>query len=162
MVSHYEVLGVKFDSTLSEIKEAYRCCLLRTHPDKLGGVKSSERIDVNAIQDAYRVLSDSDLRLRYNKEVIQVQKSSGYVGTGDGLDEYSLDSFEFDATKQEYSMDCPRCMAKSGFSFYENTLEEHADDDLNGGFVVLSQCCSCSLWLKINFQLAAEEDGKAD
>lgn len=162
MVSHYEVLGVKFDSSLSEIKEAYRHCLLRTHPDKLGGVKISESIDINAIQDAYQVLSDPDLRSQYNKEVTQVQKSSGYVGTGDGLDEYSLDSFEFDATKLEYSMDCPRCMAKNGFALHENTLEEHADDGLNGGFVVLSQCCSCSLWLKITFQLAVEENWKTD
>lgn len=161
MVSHYEVLGVKFDSSVSEIKEAYKQCLLRTHPDKRGG-RSTGIIDVNAIQDAYRVLSDPALRLKYNKEIAQLQKSSGYVGSGEGLDEYSIDSFEFDATKQEYLMDCPRCMAKNGFAFYENTLEQHAVDDLNGGFVVFSQCCSCSLWLKITFQLASEEDWKAD
>lgn len=159
MITHYEVLRVKIDADLAEIKKAYRERLLDVHPDKNNEDKRTVgNVSVNAIQEAYRILSDEILRKEYDVEVIEGQKKSGYVGSGDGLDEYSLDEFEFDPVKLRYYMNCPRCMAEEGFSFSEDNLEEHAQESTGRGFQVLSQCSCCSLWLKVNFALAEEEE----
>ncbi|GAV48485.1 hypothetical protein ZYGR_0I07820 [Zygosaccharomyces rouxii] len=159
MLTHYEVLRVRFDADLIEIRKAYRDRLLDVHPDKKNDEKKPAlNVSVNAIQEAYRILSDERLRHEYDHEVIEGQKNSGYVGTGDGLDEYSLDEFEFDPETLRYAMSCPRCVAEDGFSFSEENLEEHAQETDSGGFQVLSQCSCCSLWLKVNFALAAAEE----
>lgn len=61
--SLYEILGVTPDSSLEEIKEAYRQKAIELHPDKNGGQESEEFLAVN---HAYRILSRDDLRNRYD------------------------------------------------------------------------------------------------
>lgn len=152
--SHYEALGLNSDSSLHCIKKAYKERLLSSHPDKTrNGSRSDE---VNKIQEAYKVLSDPVLREIYDKSLKEEQKKQGLHSGGDGLDEYSLDEFYFNPRTCEYCMDCPRCHGKDGFHFSEETLEEHCQERPNGGFVVLAQCSACSLWLKVNFDLAEE------
>lgn len=161
MVTHYEILKVKFDADLADIKKAYRDRLLNVHPDKNNDVKKPElNTSVNAIQEAYRVLINRELRNKYDHEIMENQKISGYVGSGDGLDEYSLDEFGFDPERLQYYMSCPRCVAENGFMFSEDNLEEHAQETDSGNFQVLSQCSCCSLWLKISFALVEENENE--
>ncbi|QLL31269.1 hypothetical protein HG536_0B01310 [Torulaspora globosa] len=152
--SHYEVLGLSCDSSLGCIKKAYKERLLSSHPDKTRNDSSS--VEVNKIQEAYKVLSNPELREIYDKSLKDDQKKQGLHSSGDGLDEYSLDEFCFNPAICEYCMDCPRCHGKDGFHFSEGTLEEHCQERASGGFLVLAQCSACSLWLKVNFDLAEE------
>ncbi|ODQ65685.1 DnaJ-domain-containing protein [Nadsonia fulvescens var. elongata DSM 6958] len=63
---YYEVLGVKKDATIKEIRSAYRNLSKKYHPDKNPGDDSvSEKfVEVGA---AYEILSDSDKRAKYDR-----------------------------------------------------------------------------------------------
>ncbi|XP_044489640.1 chaperone protein DnaJ-like isoform X2 [Mangifera indica] len=66
---YYKVLGVTVDSSVEEIKQAYRKLAMKWHPDKwtknpslLGEAKSK----FQQIQEAYSVLSDEGKRTLYD------------------------------------------------------------------------------------------------
>ncbi|KAI2791928.1 putative J domain-containing protein [Penicillium oxalicum] len=64
--SYYDALGVPPTATELEIKKAYRKLAIVTHPDKNPGDETAhERFQ--AIGEAYQVLSNEDLRKRYDK-----------------------------------------------------------------------------------------------
>ncbi|CCE62089.1 hypothetical protein TPHA_0B04190 [Tetrapisispora phaffii CBS 4417] len=154
-VSHYEVLGVTTDSTLMDIKRAYKEKLLNVHPDKnKGQAPKSNTYSVNQIQEAYGVLAEQTLRTQYDASLELIQKANGFYNNGEGLDEYSLDGFRFNEETLLYSIDCPRCKTKDGMHISEKLLERHVDEnDLSDdGYLVLIQCVSCSLWIKVNFE----------
>eukprot|EP00933_Yihiella_yeosuensis_P047146 TRINITY_DN4284_c0_g1_i1.p1 TRINITY_DN4284_c0_g1~~TRINITY_DN4284_c0_g1_i1.p1 ORF type:complete len:1245 (+),score=287.92 TRINITY_DN4284_c0_g1_i1:99-3833(+) len=72
---HYEVLGIPKNSTLAEIKSAYRKLALKYHPDKNKDEGSVEMF--LKIQKAYKVLSDEDMRSRYDGGETNVDKEAG-------------------------------------------------------------------------------------
>jgi DnaJ-class molecular chaperone len=59
----YEELGVDRDADAAAIKRAHRKAAKRTHPDVEGG----DRDEFERIQHAYMVLSDPDMRARYDR-----------------------------------------------------------------------------------------------
>jgi len=63
---YYEVLGVKRDSGLDQIKKAYRRLAVQYHPDKNPGDKGAEEKFKEA-SEAYSVLSDPEKRVRYDR-----------------------------------------------------------------------------------------------
>ncbi|KAJ5128226.1 hypothetical protein N7448_001944 [Penicillium atrosanguineum] len=64
--AYYDALGVAPTATELEIKKAYRKLAITTHPDKNPGDETAhERFQ--AIGEAYQVLSNEDLRKRYDK-----------------------------------------------------------------------------------------------
>jgi len=64
-VDYYELLGVKKTATQEEIRAAYRKLALKYHPDRNPGNKKVEE-RFKEITQAHTVLSDSDLRRRYD------------------------------------------------------------------------------------------------
>lgn len=63
---YYEVLGVKRDAEVDDIKRAYRQMALKNHPDKNPGDAEAERRFKEAAE-AYEVLSDTPKRQRYDR-----------------------------------------------------------------------------------------------
>ncbi|AET37365.1 diphthamide biosynthesis protein 4 Ecym_1110 [Eremothecium cymbalariae DBVPG len=154
-VSHYSVLGIDSDADSDTIKKAYRRRLLETHPDKKQ--ISNESLSVDQLQKAYRVLIDKELRAKYDSELSEGFKKQGFYITGEGLDEYSLDQFEFHEKDRTFTMNCPRCTVNEGFEFNEVMLEGHAVGKQEGGMHVVVQCNSCSLWINVNFDIVYSE-----
>ncbi|SMN21038.1 similar to Saccharomyces cerevisiae YJR097W JJJ3 Protein of unknown function, contains a J-domain, which is a region with homology to the E. coli DnaJ protein [Maudiozyma saulgeensis] len=171
--THYEILNVTSQSTLLEIKQAYKELLLNTHPDKIQSNNTHKINKIHSLDDikeAYRVLGDDKLRKQYDTELLEDGKRKGIYKFGDGVDEVSLDTFETvehthnDGTESDiwhYYRKCPRCQVADGFKLDDNLLEEFAvvcENRDDGMYQVLIQCDSCSLWLKVQFFAADEEE----
>ena len=65
-VDYYKVLGVSRDASPEEIRRAYRRLARQCHPDVNQGDPSAEE-QFKRLTEAYRVLSDPDLRERYDR-----------------------------------------------------------------------------------------------
>ena len=61
-MEYYELLDVRGDASDIELKKAYRKAAVRNHPDKGGDEETFKMIG-----EAYRVLSDSNLRADYDR-----------------------------------------------------------------------------------------------
>lgn len=68
--TYYDALGVSPNASELEIKKAYRKLAIITHPDKNPGDESAHA-RFQAIGEAYQVLSNQELRQRYDKFGIQ-------------------------------------------------------------------------------------------
>jgi DnaJ-class molecular chaperone len=79
MTNYYEVLGVSQDAGDMEIKKAYRALSLKYHPDRNDTAEAMEKIQ--AINQAYEVLSDKAKRNQYNME-LQFGNGPGMGGLG--------------------------------------------------------------------------------
>lgn len=64
--TYYEALGVSQTASELEIKKAYKKLAITTHPDKNPGDETAHA-RFQAIGEAYQVLSNEDLRRRYDK-----------------------------------------------------------------------------------------------
>ncbi|KAK5781480.1 Jjj3p PWA37_003634 [Arxiozyma heterogenica] len=159
--TYYEILNVTPSTTSGELKRIYKELLLSTHPDKVEqnlqnsrSILSQKIHSIDKITEAYRVLSDEKLRKEYDKNLLEENKKSGVYKFGEGVDEVSLDSFDFLEETEEYTKKCPRCQTNGSFKLTDDLLEEFAVESAesqDGMFQVLTQCTSCSLWLKVNF-----------
>jgi molecular chaperone DnaJ len=65
---YYEILGVKKDASLEDIKKAYRSLALQHHPDRVPADKKKEAEEkFKEISEAYAVLSDPQKRALYDQ-----------------------------------------------------------------------------------------------
>ena len=64
--TYYDLLGVKPDASELEIKKAYRKLAITTHPDKNPGDETAHS-RFQAVGESYQVLSNEELRKRYDK-----------------------------------------------------------------------------------------------
>lgn len=76
---YYEVLGVRRDASLDEIKKAYRRLAVQYHPDRNPDSPGSEERFKEA-SEAYAVLSDTDKRARYDRFGHQAVAGDGFSG----------------------------------------------------------------------------------
>ncbi|EPQ29926.1 uncharacterized protein PFL1_02598 [Pseudozyma flocculosa PF-1] len=65
-MAYYDTLGVPATATLDEIKKAYRKLAIKLHPDKNPNDPEGEE-KFKALATAYHVLSDPELRHKYNE-----------------------------------------------------------------------------------------------
>lgn len=167
----YEVLGLsthigdveKISSQM--IKSAYRRSLLIHHPDKAsaiqpGAEKSASRgniaFSIDQITEAYNVLSISKQRAQYDLE-LRLHSSAHQEGERKqtfktGIEVVDLDDLAYDEAENVWYRNC-RCGDDRGFLIREVDLEEVADEgELGVG------CRGCSLWLKVLFGVADEDD----
>ena len=72
---HYDTLEVARSATTDTIRQAFKARALITHPDKPGGTAEAFR----AVLTAFHILSDYDLRARYDAEC---QGNGNRDGTG--------------------------------------------------------------------------------
>lgn len=168
--TYYEILNVKPDVATVALRQIYKKLLLSTHPDKqvdqneIGKDNNEpntnkQNITIDEITRAYKVLSDAKLRVEYDNKLLEQGKKNGLYKFGEGIDEFSLDSFEFDETTEEYIRNCPRCHDQDGFKLTDTLLEDYGvecEGRDDGMLQVIIQCSACSLWIKIHF--FAEED----
>lgn len=62
----YEVLGIRREATVEEIKKSYRQMAMKNHPDRNPGDEEAERRFKEAAE-AYEILSDDGKRQRYDR-----------------------------------------------------------------------------------------------
>lgn len=72
---YYEVLGIRRDAPDQEVKQAFRRLAIKYHPDKNPGDHEAEE-RFKEVNDAYQVLSQPELRERYDR--------FGHAGVGAG------------------------------------------------------------------------------
>lgn len=149
MSTFYHVLGIPSTASTGDVKDAYRRCLLATHPDKVGDNSASSTL-IARIQEAYTALCDPVRRAEYDAMLANSVKQQGFILTGDGLDTYTLDSFE--ESEYVWRRHCPRCQSRHSIELSEQALEQHGTPDGCGGYEVIVQCSSCSLWIKVLYE----------
>lgn len=165
--TYYEILNVKPDVTTEELKQVYKKILLSTHPDKqfeatITKINSNNAtVTIDQIKEAYRVLNDPKLRSEYQNKLLLQGKKNGLYKFGEGIDEFSLDTFTFNEVTEEYMRDCPRCHNQDGFKLTDDLLEDYGvecEGHQDGMLQVVIQCSACSLWIKVHFFAAEEYD----
>lgn len=172
-LNYYEILGVDVHFTRDQLKAAYHSKLFQTHPDKRIESRNSDDLDggdfarnenggsrnsssVEEIKVAYAVLADNEKRAAYDIELAEQSLKSGLNFTGAGLDEYTLEEFEYLEIdgKATWMRDCPRCTSTHSMVLSEEDLEEGSPDG-TGGFHIAVSCQTCSLWITVSY----EEEG---
>lgn len=67
-LNYYRLLGIPPDSGQRRIKSAYRSLAKRFHPDRNSGSETAAEL-FRQVNHAYRVLSDPQLRARYDQKL---------------------------------------------------------------------------------------------
>jgi curved DNA-binding protein CbpA len=67
-LNYYQVLGVSNKASLTEIRKAYRKLVFHYHPDTNKDV--TDHSEFNLLNEAYEVLSDSNLRKEYDLRLV--------------------------------------------------------------------------------------------
>jgi molecular chaperone DnaJ len=92
---YYDVLGVKRSATDKEIKKAYRRLAREHHPDLNPGNKEAER-RFKEISEAYHVLSNAELRKKYDQLGHRAFEPGAGAGGGfEGTDFSNFDMRDF-------------------------------------------------------------------
>ncbi|PPQ81144.1 hypothetical protein CVT24_007930, partial [Panaeolus cyanescens] len=160
-VDYYHVLLVSKHATKAELKVAYHKALLEAHPDKrkqkdlAAAIDSASKtmVDIDTVKEAYRVLSDDELRAIYDSKHSAGRHS---VATGPrpaqvvSLEEFTEGGSEADGSDEQgngvWTYQC-RCGG-----LYQITAALMEDG------VHLVACSSCSEAVWVGYELAESEE----
>ncbi len=67
-INYYKVLGIDYNSTIEEIKRAYRINAIKYHPDKTSGDPDITNKFLE-IQKAYSILSNLEERVKFDNQL---------------------------------------------------------------------------------------------
>ena len=144
----YEVLGVERGASDEVIKRAYRQMAVKYHPDKNPGDTAAEDT-FKEVGEAYRVLSDDNLRARYDRyghQGVGGQASGGAAGHGTA-DFMDLFSQVFGDFGDLFGMGAAGGRARRGNDLrydVEITLEEaYLGKDLSIEIPKMDECGTC-------------------
>ncbi|KAK0632842.1 hypothetical protein B0T14DRAFT_533170 [Immersiella caudata] len=163
--TYYEILNLSSLTTSQQpnpsqfIKRAYRRALLSHHPDKKStnatpSATASPTFTIDQISAAYAILSNTTSRASYDKLLLTTSSSTTPLPSQfqTGIETIDLDDLEYDTSKEEWYRPC-RCGNARGYRFGEADLEDSADlGELMVG------CVDCSLWLRVQFAVMADEE----
>jgi len=116
-LSYYEILGIKPDCTIDEIKTAYKEIVKKHHPDKGGIVEIFE-----TATKAYNILKDPTKRSDYDKMyAIVIQTKKGHIDHKQSFNDFmELQEAEKKISKKEdiektFDMQCIELDKKHGY-----------------------------------------------
>ncbi len=79
-IDYYQILGIEKTASPVEIKRAYRKLMMTFHPDKYRGKAEEGLQQTKAIVAAYEILSDDDLKRRYDMDETNFVPSNNFDG----------------------------------------------------------------------------------
>eukprot|EP00873_Tetraselmis_striata_P032885 jgi/Tetstr1/453149/TSEL_040169.t1 len=143
--SHYDVLGVPPSASVEDMKAAYKMAALRAHPDKQNpGGCGGGTAEFAAIQQAWEVLRDAELRTKYDHQLSLLQTAANTPVS----EEITLDEMEED----ELDGQAWRCYPCRCGGAYEMPQDE-VDSTLVG--CILLGCSGCSLYISVSLPQGA-------
>ena len=92
---YYDVLGVSRDASEADIKKAFRRLSMKHHPDRNQNDPKQAEARFKEAKEAYDVLSNADMRARYNQfghDGLQGMPGGGFTASG-GFDDIFGDLF---------------------------------------------------------------------
>ncbi|PWZ58336.1 Chaperone protein dnaJ A6, chloroplastic [Zea mays] len=119
---YYATLNIRRDSTLQEIKSAYRILARKYHPDMNKSPEAEEKF--KEISAAYEVLSDQDKRSlydRFGEEGLSGDYRNGDIGTH-GIDPYELFNAFFGSSDKLFG----DSMGSGGFRYSAEAKDNRA------------------------------------
>jgi DnaJ-class molecular chaperone len=114
----YEILGVSSDCSSDILRQQYHRLLLEYHPDKRNGNDLITQNRFEDIQNAYRILSNVELRLKYDQEQDRRYLHTlphTNIDSNDFDDEYTCRCgtiLEIDKNMNLHIIECPNCSMK--------------------------------------------------
>jgi DnaJ-class molecular chaperone len=131
--NHYNTLNIKNNSSLEDIKKAYKILVKSSHPDKGGDAKSFIKIQV-----AYQFLINEDNK---NKLDNQIEIEEQIFDKSEFL-EYN----EYKCINGYIQFDCTQCFSNNYIELNRNIIKAN----YNTNHLYLIGCSSCSVKYKFN------------
>lgn len=97
--NYYDILGVKKDTSIEDIKKAYKKLAVKHHPDKNQGDKQSEE-KFKEINEAYQILSDPNKKSNYD-----LGGNGGFGGNGRSYGNADDINAQFERFRQQAQAD---------------------------------------------------------
>ncbi|KAF8807889.1 DnaJ-domain-containing protein, partial [Phlegmacium glaucopus] len=142
-VDFYQLLSLARNASVTQIKSAYHRALLQSHPDKKSNHDPSQAVDIALIKEAYYILSNSQLRAKYD---IQLSQRSYSAAPPRPAQVISLEDFEeVDQNESEVEDFWRYACRCGGFYHITTTLMEKGEH--------LIACNSCSEVVWVGYEL---------
>lgn len=128
----YKVLGVNQNSTLAEIRRAYRKKVKEFHPDKTGTHNTSERF--TKVVQAYRILSDTKSRKIFDSSFCANKIFKTKNKTSFDYRKWLIERQDYESRAKLIIFDLMHEREQDAVQEYKRMVTEHADFSLRHWF----------------------------